>query len=85
MDEVAPLHSFVDDFVIDVGEVETFFLNESLEKREMEILKANIVRVILGVFVTDPDDFYFMSTLTELFREPNARRACAISHLVRAL
>lgn len=85
MGDVAPLHRFIDDFVIDVGKVEAFFLNEPLEKREMEILKADIVRVILGVFVTDPDDSYFMSTLTELFCEPNARCACAVSHLIRAL
>ena len=85
MDYVAPLHRFIDDFVIDVGKVEAFFLNEPLEKREMEILKADIVRVIFGVFVTDPDDSYFMSTLTELIREPNARCACAVGHLIRAL
>ena len=85
MDDVAPLHRFIDDFVIDVGKVEAFFLNDPLENRETEILKADIVRVILGVFVTDPNDFYFMSTLTELIREPNARCACAVSHPVRAL
>ena len=49
MDYVAPLHRFIDDFVIDMGKVEAFFLNEPLEKREMEILKADIVRVTLGV------------------------------------
>ncbi len=85
MDDVAPLHRFVDDFVIKVSKVEAFFLNESLENRETEKIKADIVRVIFGVFVTDPDDFYFMSTLTELIREPNARRACAVSHPIRAL
>ena len=85
MDDVAPLHRFIDDFVIDVGKIEAFFLNEPLEKREIEILKAGIVRVILGVFVPDPDNSCFMSTLTELIREPNARCACAVSHLVRAL
>ena len=64
MDDVAPLHRFVDDFVIKVSKVEAFFFNEPLENRETKKIKADIVRVIFGVFVTDPNDFNFMSTFT---------------------